>query len=167
MMSARHPIEIADFGTSMVASSEAETEALGKKIATGLAPGDLVLLDGQLGAGKSVFCRSAVRTLMQTPDLQVASPSYTVVNVYSAPTFDIWHVDLYRLGDPEELLELGIEDAAQSTVMLVEWGQRWQSPPARRLEIGIAIKEPNARQITFHAHGGDWRAVALAMDCGT
>ncbi|MGD1922968.1 MAG: tRNA (adenosine(37)-N6)-threonylcarbamoyltransferase complex ATPase subunit type 1 TsaE [Paracoccaceae bacterium] len=141
-----------------------ETVSIGRLLADTLAAGDVLLLRGQLGAGKSVLCRAAIQALLRNPSLEVASPSYTVVNVYAAPKFDVWHVDLYRLGAPDEIIELGIEDAGANAVMLVEWGNRWPDPPARRLEIEIGVVSADVRHIKVDAHGDGWQKVVTALE---
>ena len=102
---------------------EAATLALGSRIATLLKAGDVVYLQGELGMGKSSLARAIVRTLT-TPDQDVPSPTFTLIQTYDGPGFEIAHLDLYRLKSPEESYELALDDALPHSVLLIEWPQR-------------------------------------------
>lgn len=104
--------------------SERETIDIACQFSASLEDGDIVFLKGTLGAGKSVFARSVIQTLSQDPNLIVPSPTFTLVQQYDTPQFPIWHFDLYRLEDPEEIYEIGWEDALSEGVLLVEWSER-------------------------------------------
>lgn len=100
--------------------SQAETQALGRKLAMILRAGDVVALQGTLGMGKSALARAILRARAGDDDLAVPSPTFTIVQSYDLdPAF--YHVDLYRLEDPEEALELGLEEAFHNAVTLIEW----------------------------------------------
>jgi len=103
--------------------SEAETDRLGNALAPLLRPGDTLLLWGEIGAGKSALARSIIRARCGA-DTEVPSPTYTLVQTYPSPKGEIWHSDLYRLGDAEEALELGLHDAFDRAICLVEWPDR-------------------------------------------
>ncbi len=108
-------------------SSENETIEVATSFATLLNTGDIILLKGDLGMGKSVFSRAIIRHLTKSPDLNVPSPTFTLVQTYDTTdpkTGTLWHFDLYRLKSPEELYEIGWEDALTSGVILVEWPER-------------------------------------------
>src|SRR3546814_19977744 len=95
-----------------------------------------LLLSGTLGAGKSAFARAFVREWVGDPAAEVPSPTFTLVQPYDGPRGTVWHCDLYRLGDPEELLELGIEPGLAEAVLLVEWPDRLgPRVPAARLDL--------------------------------
>jgi len=102
---------------------EAATAALGAAIAPHLRRGDVVYLTGDLGMGKSTLARGLVRALTR-PDQEVPSPTFTLVQGYDTPAFELLHLDLYRLEDPEETLELGLDDARNDGVLLIEWPDR-------------------------------------------
>lgn len=104
-------------------ADDAATEALGARLAAILAPGDLVLLEGDLGAGKTALARALIRAAAGDPDLEVPSPTFALVQPYRAGELDILHADLYRLSDPREVDELGLLDRADALV-LVEWAER-------------------------------------------
>lgn len=99
------------------------TAALGRGIAAQLRPGDLVLLEGDLGAGKTALARAIIRTLAGDAQLDVPSPSFALVQPYEANGHPILHADLYRLGDPREVDELGLFDRPDA-IVLVEWPER-------------------------------------------
>ena len=102
---------------------EAATTALGAAIAPQLRRGDVVYLTGTLGMGKSTLARGLVRALT-TPRQEVPSPTFTLVQSYDTPGFELLHLDLYRIEDPEETRELGLDDALNDGVLLIEWPDR-------------------------------------------
>jgi len=102
---------------------EAATTALGAAIAPHLRRGDVVYLVGDLGMGKSTLARGLIRALTR-PDQEVPSPTFTLVQSYDTPGFELLHLDLYRIEDPEETRELGLDDALNDGVLLIEWPDR-------------------------------------------
>lgn len=103
---------------------EAATAAFAEDVAACLAPGDVVGLSGGLGAGKTTFARALLRALADDPALEVPSPTFTLVQTYSAGWLSVAHFDLYRLSDAAELDEIGFADAAREGAVLVEWPER-------------------------------------------
>ncbi len=101
----------------------AATEALAARTAALARPGDAILLEGPLGAGKSAFARAFLRAAVGDPALEVPSPSYTLVQSYEAPRFTAHHFDLWRLDGPGAVMELGWDELTQD-VVLVEWPDR-------------------------------------------
>jgi len=97
-----------------------ETAKLAADFASTLHAGDVVLLKGDLGTGKSTFARALIRALCGQ-DTEVPSPTFTLVQTYEAPAFTLWHFDLYRLQPIDPLHELGIEEALTTGVSLIEW----------------------------------------------
>ncbi|MGI5933518.1 MAG: tRNA (adenosine(37)-N6)-threonylcarbamoyltransferase complex ATPase subunit type 1 TsaE [Lawsonibacter sp.] len=103
-------------------NSVEETEALGAQLAARLRPGDVVAYTGDLGAGKTAFTRGIARGL-GIPE-RVTSPTFTIVNEYEGGRLPLFHFDMYRLGDPEELFDIGWEDyLARGGVCAVEWSE--------------------------------------------
>lgn len=111
------------------------TRRLGERLAAAFRPGDVVLLHGDLGAGKTTLARSVIAKMCGVED--APSPTYTLVQVYDTLAGDeLWHADLYRIEDAGELEELGLEDAFDTAICLVEWPDRLGGAvPANRLEI--------------------------------
>jgi len=133
---------------TLISSSELETAKIAQLVATRVSSMDavgqpiLIGLEGDLGAGKSVFARSFIRSLMGDCDLAVPSPTFTLVQYYDAPDFTIYHYDLYRLKDAEEVYEIGWEESLSSGVSLVEWPQRLMGmKPSQMLDISIATAD--------------------------
>jgi tRNA threonylcarbamoyladenosine biosynthesis protein TsaE len=105
-------------------SSQEETERFGIRLAGQLRPGDVVALNGDLGAGKTALARGILRGLGFTGD--VASPTFPIVQVYDPPEvrLPVWHIDLYRIEDAVELEELALDEARYDTALLIEWPER-------------------------------------------
>jgi tRNA threonylcarbamoyladenosine biosynthesis protein TsaE len=123
------------------------TETLGAQIAALLRPGDAILLEGPLGAGKTTFARALIRSACQNPALEIPSPSYTLVQSYETPTLTIYHFDLWRMDGPDALAELGWDDAT-SGVVLVEWPDRLGDyKPANALTIKLSLANEAIRLI--------------------
>ena len=119
-------------------SSPDDTAELAARIADLARPGDVVLLDGPVGAGKTHFARAFVHSLQTSPE-PVPSPTYTLVQNYETRKGPVWHADLYRIGALDELEELGLTEAFESDICLVEWPERLGplKPPAA-LELALA-----------------------------
>lgn len=122
--------------------NEEELGVLAAKLAGLLQTGDVVTLQGDLGAGKTALSRHMIRALAGY-DEEVPSPTFTLVQIYDLPALTVWHFDLYRLAEEErDILELGWEDARREGVALVEWPDRLGGLlPPDRLEINIRFIE--------------------------
>ena len=136
---------------------EAATAALAARVASLARPGDVIALKGELGAGKTSFARAFIRARGSAEE--VPSPTFTLVQIYEFGDAAIWHVDCYRLRDPEEAWELGIEDAFREGISLIEWPELLGPLlPARRLEIALSAgATPMARRAAIDP-GADWEA---------
>src|SRR4051812_5239954 len=110
-----------DASSDIALVDEAATRALAAELAAALEPGDLVTLSGDLGAGKTTFARALIRHLAGDDAIEVPSPTFTLLQSYELPRFQLVHVDLYRLSGPAELAELGFDDIAENSVVLLEW----------------------------------------------
>ena len=138
----------------MTTRSAAETRALGAKLANLLRPGDVVLLEGDMGAGKSEFARGVARGLGVSGP--VPSPSFTILNAYDEGRIPLYHFDWYRIHDPDEIGEMGFEEQLHGNgASLVEWSE--QAPeyiPDRALAVRIRALDENTREITLEPLGG-------------
>ncbi|MFT4095823.1 MAG: tRNA (adenosine(37)-N6)-threonylcarbamoyltransferase complex ATPase subunit type 1 TsaE [Rhodoblastus sp.] len=159
-MNGNHPttwrIDVAD---------EAGTRQIADDVSGLVRPGDLVTLSGDLGAGKTAFARALVRRLSGDADLEVPSPTFTLMQVYEAGEFPIVHADLYRIGNPAELAELGWEEATDSALVLVEWADRAGGAlPEERLDVRLTIPPEGGekRVIELTGFGGFATRVARA-----
>lgn len=132
--------------------NEEDTKKLAGRIARLAQKGDIFALYGTLGMGKSVFARAFILELTTAPE--VPSPTFTLVQEYEAPDFAIFHYDLYRLKSPEEIFELGMEDAMHNGVCLIEWPERMEMYLPRR-----------AFRITIEPAAGGRRIMMDSRDC--
>jgi tRNA threonylcarbamoyladenosine biosynthesis protein TsaE len=123
----------------------AATDALGQAVAPLLRPGLPLLLSGPVGAGKSALARAAIQTLAGHA-VEVPSPTFTLVQTYDLPAGTVWHADLYRLSHPDEAGELGLLDAIDACVTLIEWPERLgRALPADALHVALSHAEPGRR----------------------
>lgn len=144
------------------------TERLARTIAPRLAPGDALCLSGGLGAGKTTFARALIGARLGALGCaeDVPSPTYTLVQTYDLGDAELWHADLYRLGAPDEIAELGLDEAFDVAITLVEWPDRLGPLlPARRLDLTLdfAPDGPDARRAALAAHGPGWSWLAAAL----
>lgn len=137
---------------TVVTASEEETSAVARDLAAGLDRGAVVVLEGELGAGKTAFVRGLAEGLGVDPE-EVSSPTFTLIQEY-AGRLRLFHVDLYRLGEPE-VEDLGLEELASLGVMAVEWGERWRRPAGSPIHVRIEDAGGTQRRITLtRAAGG-------------
>ncbi len=143
----------------MISNSPEETKRLGMLLAEELQPGDVILLEGPLGAGKSEFARGVAKGLGVAET--VTSPSFTILNVYESGRLPLYHFDWYRLESAEELFELGMDEyLGGAGVALVEWpGQCPEALPERFLMIELLPLDENRRELRINRHG-DFRKTA-------
>ncbi len=160
---------------------EAATLALAGSLAGLLQAGDVVFLIGDLGAGKTTFARGLINALPQVGDTgpdgagcgdglgdqEVPSPTFTLVQIYERRPAPVWHVDLYRLERPEEVEELGLEEAAREAITLIEWPDRLgQRMPADRLEIRLSYGQALDTRSVVLAGYGSWPERLSAIRTG-
>jgi len=128
-------------------ADEAETLALGGKLIEQLKLGHVVTLTGDLGAGKTTLVRGMIQSVLG--DIEVPSPTYTLVQTYDMPNFELWHCDMYRLEQPDDGYELGLMDAFEDAVCLIEWPDKLGSLiPEEALAIDIQF-EGEGRKVTL------------------
>ena len=141
--------------------NEEATKRLGEAVAKTLRPGDAVCLWGELGTGKSTLARALIRSLT-TPQEEVPSPTFTLVQTYEAPAFPIAHFDLYRLKTAQEAFELGIDEALDEGVAVIEWPERLSGRlPQNRLDIQIEM-QGDGRRVRILPRG-DFEGRALGL----
>lgn len=128
---------------------EAALAALGQGLAGAVQAPKVILLQGDLGAGKTTLARAMIRHLTGNPDEEVPSPTFTLVQDYATPKGTVHHYDLYRLKDAEEVYELGWEDAAADGIALIEWPERLGAlTPRNAARITLSIVPGSAtRQV--------------------
>jgi tRNA threonylcarbamoyladenosine biosynthesis protein TsaE len=169
--------DIAPASVGIPLPDEAATLALARSLTGLLQAGDVVFLIGDLGAGKTTFARGLINALPPVGDTgvgdrgadgvgsgdgagdeEVPSPTFTLVQIYERRPAPVWHVDLYRLERPEDVEELGLEEAAREAITLIEWPERLgQRIPADRLEVQLSYGEDaNARSVVLIGYGS-WR----------
>ena len=140
-------------------ADEAATARLGARLASALRPGEALCLFGPLGAGKSTLARALVRALT-TPDEDVPSPTFTLVQFYEGPQFPLAHFDLYRLERPDEAYEIGLDEALDDGAAIIEWPERLEGRlPQDRLDIQL-VMDGDGRRATLTAHGA-WEGRTL------
>ena len=148
-------------------ADEAATVKLAKRIAGIVAANDLVTLSGDLGAGKTTLARALIRELTGEAELEVPSPTFTLMQLYDGKNFPVVHADLYRIKSPDELTELGWEEAADGALLLVEWAERaGDELPADRLDIALELstrKDSSYRRATLTGTGAFAPRLARAM----
>jgi tRNA threonylcarbamoyladenosine biosynthesis protein TsaE len=139
MTNAAPPLSLS--GLQLDLPTEADTVKLGQRLAAAAMVGDVILLEGQIGAGKSSLARAFIQARLGRAE-DVPSPTFTLVQVYDAPDGAIWHADLYRLTHPDEVWELGLDEAFGSAICLVEWPDRLgrhHPPDALRLRLDPSL----------------------------
>ena len=128
--------------------SEADTAAVGRDLGSSLSAGDTVLLYGDLGAGKTAFVRGLAEGLGIDPD-EVSSPTFTLVQEYRGGRLPLFHVDLYRLDDPREIDDLGLEEIAAAGVLAIEWAEKLRELPRGAIAVRITLGAGDTRTVTL------------------
>jgi tRNA threonylcarbamoyladenosine biosynthesis protein TsaE len=128
--------------------SETDTAAIGRELGMKLAAGDVVLLSGDLGAGKTAFVRGLAAGLGVDPQ-EVSSPTFTLVQEYRGGRLPLFHVDLYRLNDPREIDDLGLDEIAEAGVLAIEWAERLPRPPRPAARVRIEHAGETERRVVI------------------
>lgn len=134
----------------MILRSLEDSLALGARLAAVLRPGDVITLSGPLGAGKTSIARGLLSGLGLAGE--APSPSYAIVQPYGPPELrlPVLHVDLYRIDDPAELEELGLDEALDDSALLIEWPERAPGRWPQALALSLAVLPDGARRLTAH-----------------
>ena len=133
----------------MVTHSAEETTALGRKLVALLAPPKVVLLRGELGAGKTTLVKGIAAGFEAASEQDVTSPTFTLVHEYRGPVANLYHIDLYRVDTPRQLETLGLDDLlAENSILLIEWGEKFpRFVRERDVEIALERVGENERKI--------------------
>lgn len=154
----------------MELDSRRATKRLARAIAGALAPRDLIVLNGALGAGKTFLARAILRALGLPERERVTSPTFTLVHEYAVRGLDVRHADLYRIGDEAEVAALGLRNArAEGAVLLVEWGEPYAAVlggDALIVALGLAPDGRASRTATLRASGPRSTALLEAVVAG-
>ena len=128
--------------------SEAETAAVGRDLAAQLSPGSVVLLFGDLGAGKTALVRGLAEGLGVSP-AEVSSPTFALMQEYRGGRVPLLHVDLYRLNDPREVDDLGLDELAADAVLAIEWADKLPMPPPQSISVRLEHGDADRRLISI------------------
>ena len=150
---------------SISSNSPEQTAEIARSLAPALAKGDVILLEGHIGGGKTHFARSLIQHLLQS-DEDVPSPTFTLVQTYDAPDYEIWHADLYRLSHPDEVFELGLIDAFTDALCLVEWSDRLgELAPKSALSLAFSASDVlGHRHIEARWSDSRWDSIAELLN---
>ncbi len=134
---------------TVTTESEEETAAVGRELAASLSAGDVLLLFGDLGAGKTAFVRGLAEGLGVSRD-EVSSPTFTLIQEYRGGRLPLFHVDLYRIEDPREFDELGLDEIAEDGVLAIEWAEKLDArlKPSRYVTVRIEHAGDDERTVT-------------------
>ena len=141
-------------------TSPEATAELAQQLAHRLHPGDCLLLEGPIGAGKTHFARALIQSLMVQPE-DVPSPTFTLVQTYDVASSELWHADLYRLSAVEEIEELGLLEAFDEAICLIEWPDRLaELTPAHALHLALSLDpaEEDYRHLTLSWSDAKWQS---------
>lgn len=153
---------------NLLMTNSEQTADLAEQIGSDLGPGDCLLLSGPVGAGKTHFARHLIWSLLQAP-VDVPSPTFTLVQTYETDKAEVWHADLYRLSTLDEVDELGLTDAMDAAICLIEWPELLGAlapPQSLNLTFEPDQHDENARLITLGSGADRWATLlgSLAHD---
>lgn len=136
---------------ALISSNEEQTAEIGVLMGRCLSEPLLILLQGNLGAGKTVIARGIARGLGVATETPITSPTFTLMNHYPA-RLDLYHFDLYRLSGPEDLVDIGFDEYAfGSGVALVEWPEKLEDPDIAGIRVNIDVLDAGQRRLVFSA----------------
>lgn len=146
-------------------ADETLTSALARVLAAVLRPGERLLLEGPVGAGKTHFARALIHARQGDAPEDVPSPTFTLVQTYrDAQGVEIWHADLYRLTDPSELVELGLDEAMEQAITLIEWPDRMGESLPDALTVSLNPTADDRRQIVLSGDPSRWQGLERLLE---
>ena len=149
---------------SLTSTSEDQTRLIGQCVGECLAEPLLILLQGNLGAGKTVIARGIARGLGVAAEVPITSPTFTLMNHYCA-RLDLYHFDLYRLSGPEDLRDIGFDEYAYGRgVALVEWPEKLEDPHINGLWVDVCAMDEHRRQLTLRGIGRESTAMMMGLE---
>ena len=133
-----------------------------------LRSGETLLLWGDIGSGKTFFARGLIQKMMRDQGIlleEVPSPTFTIVQAYDSLLPPVWHLDLFRMANSEEIFELGLEEALETCICLIEWpNQMGSNVPKRNISIKFDVeKDYDYRKISIEFNGSDWEHISNAL----
>jgi tRNA threonylcarbamoyladenosine biosynthesis protein TsaE len=142
--------------TQTISHSPAETIEFGRRLASELRPGSVVLLRGDLGAGKTTMVKGIAESFRAASEEDVTSPTFTLVHEYRGPNVDLFHIDLYRIDTLRELDTLALDDLrSERSILLIEWGEKFERfRKERDFEVSIERIGDEERRIQFSSMRG-------------
>ena len=143
---------------ALLSRSPKQTADYAHRLGLVLDAGDTVLLNGPIGAGKTLFARALIQSRLAEYE-DVPSPTFTLIQTYETPNVEIWHADLYRISDSGDVVELGLAEAFENQICLVEWPDRLGSlSPKNALTIDVKLDEINLdqRELNFSWNDPKW-----------
>lgn len=147
---------------NLITNKEEETIALGKKLGKLLNPGDLVLLKGDLGSGKTTLVKGIAEGLEVNPEIYITSPTFSLINIYEG-RHTLYHVDLYRL-EIEDIEELGIWEYLGSGIVVIEWAEKLpQIPKKDFIEVILEFIDYTRRKIIISGYG-EWKELLKVLE---
>jgi len=141
----------------ILSNSEADTRKVAQKIAQLFHSGDIIILDGDLGAGKTYFVKGFAEGFHSEDP--VSSPTFSIANFYRSDKSDILHIDLYRISNMDEFNDLGLSDYFGQSITLIEWGKKFAEYFEDYLLISFEINDDNVRTLTFEAQGDKYNPI--------
>lgn len=169
MSAAEHILPLPPLLCRIRIPSAAAMDDLARAFCAHLGAGDVLALSGPLGAGKTHFARALIGAKLAEQGLRedIPSPSFTLVQTYEAGALEIWHADLYRLSDPFEMAELGLDEAMTRALCLIEWPERMAHWPISAIWLRFVpdAEDADARHLSLHGHATAALGASLCKIC--
>ena len=146
----------------ILSECEADTKNIAKTIAPVFKMGDVLILEGDLGAGKTHFVKGFAEGINSKN--VVTSPTFSIANFYKSPVITLLHIDLYRINTLNEFYDLGLIDYFDQSVTMIEWGMKFEDYVEDYLLVSIEIRDDNSRLITFESKGEKYNSIIDSIE---